>query len=443
MTDKSLLNGQTYYSIVQSQPTQTGVQNEQDRVYCFFLNIIHKWTPEAVLQEFKRLFIDCLSIDQTDTFTGIYDIFSFEQEQEFYHTIKRCCYILINNWETARKYKYIQELIGIFNDYQIHKNIVGQKNSVYQAWLNNFLDSQDYKNLKLFTAKFEVTNRENWTKRYTAYSLLAQSYDENNSQEQREAARKLYKRIKDRFKFDLAMYVAYSQSSTKTTSGKKYKNPSLLGDNVLRLIKIIVSKKGTFNYVNIANIFIEQTQGQTLKEFKFNLQKYLLFSVEAQNFVEVLQKQLAEKLSAWKSEQDQEFITKDLFLRICNRVIDFLTTENTKEPSTLFTSVLSQGHSLTLVIILLKVILISKNSRAHLETRIAHLINYYEQYPAEECKWLINFIEIFNVTFAIYTENVEYNLVKMRQDQQDIDFQINLDDYRVFSQLRLNPDKEI
>jgi hypothetical protein len=443
MTDKSLLNGRTYYSIVQSQSTQPGVQVEQDRVYCFFLDIINKWTPEAVLQEFKHLFIDCLTIDNADDVPGIYEIFSPEQEQEFYHTIKRCCYILVNNWETARKYQYTHELISIFEQYR-QKN-TDQKSNVHQTWLNNFINSQDYINIKSLATKFDYTNRESWTKRYAAYSLLAQSYDENNSQEQREAARKLYKRIKDRFKFDLAMYVAYSQSSstTKTKISKNYKNPSLLGDNVLRLIKLIVGKKGTFSYVNIANIFVQQTQGQTLKEFKLNLLKYLLFSVEIQNFVEVLQQQLAEKLSVWKSEQDEAIVTKELFLRICNRVIDLLTTENGKEPSTLFTSVLVQGHSLTLVIILLKVILISRNSRVHLETRIAYLISYYEQYPAEECKWLINFIEIFNVIFTIYTENVEYNLVNMKADQQTTDLQMNLEDYRVFSQLRFNPKTEI
>lgn len=441
MANKRLLSVQQYEPIVQSHSTHTGVQVQQERIYSFFLTIVKTKTPQKVLLKFKSLFIDSLTADTGNNFLGVYRIFSPEQEQEFYHTIKRCCYILVNNWETARKYKYIQRLISLFEHYQKNKNQVNPETRIYQTWLDNFLSSEDYTTLKLFVAKFEtIENQRNWTQRYTAYLLVAESCDENNSSEQREIARRLSRQLKEQFKFDLAMYVAHSQSNTAKTKFDQnhYRNPSLLGDNLLRLIKMIVSKKGTFNYINIAHIFVQQTQEQTLKEFKYNLLRYLLFSLENQPFVQTLQQQLEEKLSNWKIEHDQENITKSLSLRISNKVIDFLTTENRQAPTALFTSVISQGHALTLVIILLKIILISKNSRTHLETQIAYLISYYDQYPAEECKWLIHFIEIFNVTFAIYTENVEYNLVKMKENEETSDLQMNLDDYRVFSQLKFN-----
>ncbi len=235
------------------------------------------------------------------------------------------------------------------------------------------------------------------------------------------------------------MYTACSQSAS--SSATRYKNPSILGDNVLRLIKVIVLKKGVFSHENIANIFIKQTQNQSLKEFKESIQKYLFFSIEQQELVETLKQQFAEKLSSWKAEQNEEIITKEFFLRICNRVIDYLTTENGKEPSSLFILLLSQGHPLTLVILLLKIILICRNSRMHLEIRIAHLIHHYEKYPADECKWVINFIEIFNITFAIYADNVEYNLIKMKEEKQSFNPQWNLDTYRVFSQLKIDPQK--
>ncbi len=49
-------------------------------------------------------------------------------------------------------------------------------------------------------------------------------------------------------------------------------------------------------------------------------------------------------------------------------------------------------------------------------------------------------MEIFNITFAIYAENVEYNLVKMEEDQSS-NPQLNLDDYRVFSQMKVDRQK--
>jgi hypothetical protein len=54
---------------------------------------------------------------------------------------------------------------------------------------------------------------------------------------------------------------------------------------------------------------------------------------------------------------------------------------------------------------------------------------------------VINFIEIFNITFAIYAENVEYNLIKMRQEELVVQPQYHLDSYRVFSQLKLEKSK--
>jgi hypothetical protein len=236
------------------------------------------------------------------------------------------------------------------------------------------------------------------------------------------------------------MYIARSQSQTSVPTSSittRYRNPSLLGDNVLRLIKTIVLKKGVFSYDNIANIFIKQVQNQNFKDFKISLQKYLIFSVQQQDFVETLRQQLADKLDLWKQEYNERLINKDFILRTCNRVIDCLTTENGREPSTLFIMLLSQGHPLTLVIVLLKIILVSKNSRNHLDMRIADLIRYYDKYPEEECKWVINFIEIFNITFAIYAENVEYNLIMMEQEQEINQNQnSDLDAYRVFSQLK-------
>jgi hypothetical protein len=409
MTDSGLSTGKKNQGIFNQQSEQLNLQNEQDRIYQFFLKIIKQKTTEEVLKEFQ-------------------------------HTIKRCCYILINNWETTRQYGCIQQFVALFDDYKSQlKAANSQKINPYQIWLNNFIGSRDFEQIKVYAARYEKTKKDNWSSRYTPYLLVAQSYDQNNSPEQRKAARLLSRQMKDKFKFELAMYVAYCQSDISRTT--KYKNPSILGDNILRIIKIIVNKKGTYSYVNIANIFVRQTQNQTLRQLKDSLQKYLLFySMEPPAFVESIKENLAINLSSWKLESDDLQIDQALFLRTCNRVIDCLTTENGKAPSTLCLGLLSQGHSLTLVVLLLKIVLISKPSRAHLEIRIAQLITYYQKYPADQCQWLINFMEIFDITFAIYAENVEYNLINMKDEKDDFHPLDDLNDYRVFSQLKLKPE---
>ncbi|MBC1278430.1 hypothetical protein GNF10_21295 [Nostoc sp. UCD121] len=424
---------------VTSNSKQINVQIAQEEVYSFFVEIVKKLSPDDVLREFKGLFLDGLDSEESDYIPGIYSIFLDDNEQELCNTLKRCCYIIVNNWKTNRKDKYIQELVNLF----INENLKVKDNNdpvikICKTWLENFVNSRDYQELKLFAAKYDESSKGHWANRYSSYLLIDQSVNKNNPIEQQEAARKLSKQIKEKFKFELAMYIARSQSTVSSTA--RYKNPSVLGDQALRLIKAIVLKRGVFSHENIAHIFLKQTQNQTLEEFKINLEKYLFLSVGKQESVEAWKQQFIDILSSWKKDYNQEIITKELFLRTCNRVIDYLTIENGKEPSSLFILLISQGHALTLVIILLKIILICNNSRRHLETRIAHLIRFYENYPEDECKGVINFMEIFNITFAIYAENVEYNLIKMGEEQSS-NPQLNLDGYRVFSQMKVDRPK--
>lgn len=424
---------------VRSNSRQLNVQITQQEVYAFFIEIVNKMSPDDVLCKFKGLFIDGLDSQEYHYIPAIYKIFIDDNEHEFCNTLKRCVYIIINTWKSHRKDKYIQELVNLFAIKNLREKIPNfPEINICRNWLENFINSKDYQEIKLFAAKYDELSKGHWSNRYTSYLLVAQSVNENNSKEQQEAAKKLYRQIKDKFKFELAIYIARSQSAVSSTT--RYKNPSILGDNVLNLIKAIVLKRGAFSHENIANIFINQTKQQTLEQFKISIEKYLFFSVDNQELVKTLRQQFAENLSLWKKDYNQEIINKELLLRTCNRVIDCLTTENGKEPSLLFILLLTQGHSLTLVIILLKTILICRNSRRHLEIKISHLIRYYEKYPEDECKWVINFMEIFNITFAIYTENVEYNLIKM-EGKQSINPQLNLDSYRVFSQMKVNRQK--
>ncbi|AKG23741.1 hypothetical protein [Calothrix sp. 336/3] len=436
MTTNSLITNPVNQYIRTSHTTEWNVHLTQESIYNFLLELVQKCSPEDVLREFRKIFLDCLDSAIADSVPGIYEFFIKTNEQDFRNTLKRCCYILVNNWESNRKYKYIQELVDLFDNYKpIRKNHKFIRINTLKFWLENFINSRDFQELKLCAYRHEDSLKVHWVNRYSSYLLVAQAIDKNNPKEQQEVARKISKQLKDKFKFELAMYIARSQSHTSHKN--RYHNPSILGDDVLRLIKAIVVKKGAFSYENIANIFLRQTQNQKIADFKDSLLKYLIFSVQQPVFVDTLRSQLAEKLLTWNPGYDGESLNKDLLLRTCNRVVDYLTTENGKEPAPLFILLLSQGHPLTLVIVLLKIILISPNSRSHLESRIAYLMRYYEKYPEEECQWVINFIEIFSITFAIYAENVEYNLIKMPNTPANISpLPMNLDSFRVFSQMK-------
>jgi len=440
-----------------SQP-ERNLHLAQQTIYQFFLGIVKKWPPEEVLLEFKRLFLCHVDSANTAAVDAVYDIVFSNDEQEFRNTVKRSCYILVNNWDATRRYKAIQDLVFAFQDDHFSKSTISPTLTRLHLWVKNFRHSSDYRDLELFITRYDEsrsledaqTNR--WANRYTAYLLVPQYVDTRNSIEQREAARALAQQIRDKFKFDLAMYVARSQSGLITD--RPLKNPTALGDDALRLIKLIVAKRGTYSYANLANIFLSQTRQIRFHEFKKSLQNYLIFSVESSDFSRALRSRLGDKLYQLYQEHDSSTVTDALILRTCNRIIEFLTTDNQKDPAPLFILLLSQGNPMTLVVTLLKLILVSKNSRTHLESRIADLIRYYEAMPEQECRWVVNFLEIFNVTFTIYAENVQYDLIQMTDrlpgDPRPGSFkftsngELNLDSYRIFSQLKSRqlPDDE-
>ncbi|MBD1850844.1 hypothetical protein [Leptolyngbya sp. FACHB-711] len=420
--------------ISRSESSHT-VQQAQQIVYDYLLNIVKSWMPGDVLTEFKHLFIHHSQAANTEVLICLHKIIFLNAKQEFCYTLKRACYILINNWDVRRNHELIQQLIELFSDSILDRPSISPTLKRLHQWLREFAASTDFQELKLYVERYDQ-QKQNWTHHFASYLLASQFANLNNSIEQRQAACKLSRQLREQFKFDLARYTALSQSSI---SVQRLKNPTGLGDRVLHLIKRIVLRRGSFSYSNIARIFIGQIQGLSYQEFKQSLLEYLTFSLDHPQFVQTLQEHLAEKLVPLYGDRDNQPITSALLMRTANRMIDYLLTENGEEPSALFILLLSRGNALLLVIVLLKIVLVCRYVRVHLETRIAEIIRYYKQYPEEECRQVIDFLEILHITLTIYTENVQYTLVNMNQAQRYTGRysvpQPNLETYRIFSQM--------
>ncbi|HEY9834071.1 MAG TPA: hypothetical protein V6D26_26195, partial [Stenomitos sp.] len=104
--------------------------------------------------------------------------------------------------------------------------------------------------------------------------------------------------------------------------------------------------------------------------------------------------------------------------------------------SLLFVTLISQEKSLTLAIILLKIVLLCPQSHSHLEFCLAQLIQYYQNQPEEECEWLINFLEVIQLTLTIYIEDVQFNLVNMSKGNPNLREANEENFYRIFSQFK-------
>jgi hypothetical protein len=428
------------------------LQEAQEDIYSFLLTIVKQWPPEEVLLQFKHLFFEYGETASSEVSAAIYTLLFNDDEREFHLTLKRCCYILINNWEVARQYKSIQALVEQFQDGSLFRYTSSLTLKRLREWMLNFVESNDFREITLFAERFSgELHQSRWASRYTSYLLVPQYINTENPVEQREAARALSRKLKDRYKVELALYTAHSHHNYPS-SHRQPKNPTVLGDGALRLIKAIVARRGEFSYKNLAHLFLEQVKDLSYLNFKKSLVQYLTYSVKQPEVVQTLRNHLGHKLDNLYVEYNEAIIDPSLLLRTCNRVIDYLMTEDQRSPSHLFTLLLSQSSSILLAVLLLKLVLISKSSHHYLEARVADLICYYERFPRKQCNWVINFLEVFQVTFAIHAENVEYNLISPGESQaKEINHlgrpwtQDELEACRIFSRMILGrePDHEI
>ena len=417
-------------AVENSNDPQPDLSPQREAICGFFLTLVKQSSPDIVLSEFKNLFIHFFVV-QTEPQKAFYKIITSGNEEEFKNTLKRTIYIILNNWIFRRDYKPAQALIELLGNAPVNCCTKSPNLNHLSTWIDNFIKTQDYQEIKLFVAKYDYQQKEHWKNNYTSYLLTSQYANSQNSLEQRQAAKVLSQQLQDKFKLDLAMYTAHSHPDA--AQSQRTQNPTFLGDEALELIKKVVSKRSFFSYANLANIFIQQTHKLHYKNFKQSLIKYLFFSVSNQGLVNNLKTKLTEKLETIYQEYDEEVLNKPLLLKTCNRTIEWLTIPRNGEPSSLFIALASQGNPLTLAIILLKLILICPPTRTHLQICMANLIRYYEDYSQEECHWVIKFLEITKIILTIFTENVQYNLVSMEERNLNTSVQ-EQDECRIFSQ---------
>lgn len=401
MTNNNLTNDSQAELEVQPYQRIESIEQAQEKIYSFLMGIVKQWSPDAVLQEFNSLFIQHLGSISSEAVEGLYEIVVADEEEVFYGTLKRCCYILVNNWKTTKQHKYIFSLVELFNNPSLNRKSLSPISNRLRVWLKTFVSGQDYQELKLFANKFatiQTQQPKHWSDRYSSHKFAAQAANPKNSFEQREAAKERAKHLKYRFKFDLAMYLARSDTDLPN---KSVQNPTAIGDDVLRLIKTIIAKREPATYVKFAKIFTEQTKGQKYRQYKQSLHKYLSIFVEHEELLDTLNL----KILSLYERHNEELLTDSMQIMTCSRLIESLTTENHRQPSPLFLLLNSQGNTLILVTVLLKIVLVCRSVRAHLETCIAELIRYYEDFKEEECDAMINFLEMYNIIFAIYGDN--------------------------------------
>ena len=177
------------------------IQQAQELIYEFFIKTVNQSPSETVLLEFKALFVDEEETVNLDAVQALGKILVSSDEQAFVNTIKRTCYILINNWSSKRNYQAIQTLIEILGESTNYQPKLPTSLNTLKSWLKKFINSEDYQEIKLFAAPYNTRNQGYWSRRFTSYLLVPQYLNSSNPVEQRELARKTAKKTQRKVQF--------------------------------------------------------------------------------------------------------------------------------------------------------------------------------------------------------------------------------------------------
>ncbi len=424
-----------------------GIEQAQQRIYEFFLETVRHQTPDEVLAIFKCLFINFNDQSNPEITAALDQILTAYNEKEFFYTLKRCCYILINNWTVSNNRGYIQNLIDVFQDSSIYKQPTSIKLRTLRIWLQLFIKSEDFKSLKLFTISLNPASslEHNWSNRFASYLLTDQYTNPASSLEQRQAANLLAQEMKEKFQFNLAMYTA--RLSNHRSSQSKPNNPTSLSSNVLNLVTLMLTKNSVLNCQSQANNFLASIKELTYYDFKVRLLQYLDFSIADPEISETVQTKLHDDLFKLKAEHHNHLVNPYLILKTSKYLISQMTSSDHEHLTELFNILLHHTNPLNFVVLLLKLLLINDAVRSHLELKIALIIKYYSRYSESKCKSIIAFIDMLNIALAVYAGETRYNIVRMHPHETSIsqgkdmhqDSQISKFDekkYRIFSQVR-------
>ncbi|MBD2177170.1 hypothetical protein H6F42_09635 [Pseudanabaena sp. FACHB-1998] len=420
-----------------------GIEQAQKRIYEFFLDIVRQKSPEVVLAEFKHLFINFGDRRNPEILQALDQILTAYNEKEFFYTLRRCCYILINNWSVSSNRIYIQYLIDLFHHPSISKKTNSSKLKTLRIWLQLFIDSEDFQYLKLFTLYLDGDNREerNWSDRFASYLLAYHYTNPTSSLEQRQAANLLAYKMKEKFKFDLAMYTARIGGVDRQHG--TINNPTSLSDNVINLVTLLLTKKSVLNCQDLSSQFVKKSSQVLYSDYKIHLLKYLDFSIADAEISETVQNKIYDSLWQLKAERHDFCPNSALILRTSKHLIHDITISDRGHPTELFNILLHHTNPLNLVVLLLKILLINDAIRPYLELKIASIIKYYSRYSESKCKSVIAFIDMLNIALALYAGETRYNIVRMNpyvsddkntDDTDSLISQFDMQEYRIFSQ---------
>ncbi|MDX2231088.1 MAG: hypothetical protein NW220_15730 [Leptolyngbyaceae cyanobacterium bins.349] len=414
------------------------IAQEEQQLYEHLLNLVQSESPGQLVQRFRTLFIDGTGYPDAEILAILDKIVASKTaDQEFHFVLNRCCHILINRWQARPQFQtYIPEIIDLFEQTPSRSTMDFSRSRSarrLRELVRDFATTEQYVALRRLAQVVDQTAAASCEATQPVGVLIRRYpylYDhclltEGSTYEQQQTIRQLRSRVQRQYEIDLSQFVTYQVRRSQLNRSnlpehtrrvlQPISNPTLLSDQELcSALKHFVGKsQGTHTYRDIAQCFLtHSSQTQSFQAFKDDLYQYITASVDSEYGKRQFNQQLYHQLSNTLPESNAHKLNDFLLVRTCSQLLNFLVVESPQKPNHfLFVDLISNLGPALATGLLLKIVLICRKVKPHLEKRFSILFNHYETCQRDAVQWLIQAMEYLNLALSTNFSTLDLSFI--------------------------------
>jgi len=402
---------------------------DEQLLYAHLLDCVEVESPDALIDRFRRLFIDDVGYPNPQVLQALKRIVDSNlAEREFKFILSRSCHIPINRWvQQPQLQSAIHKLISLFETAPAGL-ASSQTRQRLRELVQHFIKTEQYKVLQRLAQVIIGESEGDSNAIGEPLSTLIHRYpylyehcllSEDSSYEHQQTVRQIRDHIQRRFELDLSQYVTYQvrraqsmRSGGDAASGKvikviqPVKNPTLLTDRELGVaLKQFVGKvQGGSTYRDVAQNFLTHSNHtSSYKAFKDDLYEYLTASIDPAYGKRQFNDRLYTHIKNTLPHSDAQKPTEFLLVRTCSQLLNFLVLESHQRPNHfIFVDLITNLGATLTVGLLLKIVLLCRKVKPYLEKRFSILFNHYESSTVDGIPWLVKSLENLNIALSIH-----------------------------------------
>lgn len=401
--------------------------NGEQQLYEHLLACANAETPEQLLERFRLLFIDAVGYPERDI-TAVLDtiVNSTAAREDFRFILNRCCHILINRWQARPQLQAaIPQLVALLDaePQQRVREITRSKGiRNVRSLVRDFRDTEQFltlQRLALVTAEgasYSYSGQERLGRLIRRYPYLYEHclLSEDSTQAHQHTIHQLQQRAQRQFEVDLSQYVTYrlrrsrlgrQQAGVASQTPREVDNPTLLSDRdlVTSLKQFTGPVEQGHSYRDLAQGFAtHSSHTRTYRAFKSDLYHYITASLDVSYGNRQFNQLLATHLQNLMADDDDRPLTDFLQVRTYSQLLNFLVIDSSQQPQHfVFVDLISNLGPVLTAGLLLKITLLCRRVKPHLERRFSLLFGHYEDCAQEAVQWLVQMLEVLNVALSL------------------------------------------